>query len=416
MRFRWVVLAVVGALLAACAPGTPDLGFAPKGSTPYGPVAGMGGARSLVPLPDGSVVATRGGARALTRVSGTGQVDPNWGASLPSDCDSAGGALATGSRILFLCGRLRPPSGPMGWQLWRVTTGGQLDPGFGGGDGIVDLPARMVEVGVAPLPAGGVLALGHEVLPPSRTSVPPLLTTVLSPTGHVVASETLPITVPALPDQLDGYRLGAGLVATPTGALAVESLTSTVNGTSTELGQNRQQHFSAAGAALDDPPWGSPGALGIDRIAAVVPLADGRIVQAATTTAIDVEFHHVSVSSSLRATAADGSPDAGFGNGGTVVLDIPGVGRLDPTAMLATNDEHFLFVVGTDPTGAPRIARYDAATGAIDPNFGNAGSLGVLLARVEAVAARTGTDQLYLAGLDAQSRPAVTRIWNQVSG
>jgi hypothetical protein len=132
MRVRWLVLAVVGVLLAACAPGTPDLTFAPKGPIPYGPLATMDGIRSLVALPDGSVVATRGG-RALTRISGTGQVDPNWGSSLPTDCDHSGGAELGGSRILFLCGRVRPPSGPTGWQLWGVTTGGQLDPGFGGG-------------------------------------------------------------------------------------------------------------------------------------------------------------------------------------------------------------------------------------------------------------------------------------------
>jgi hypothetical protein len=416
MRIRWLVLAVVGVLLAACAPGTPDLGFAPKGSIPYGSVGnGAGGVRSLVPLPDGSVVATRGD-RALTRISATGQVDPGWGASLPNDCDSTGGAQAAGSRILFLCGRLRLPSGPMGWQVWRVTTGGQLDPGFGGGDGLVDLPEQMVAASVAPLPGGGVLVLGHDELPPSRTSVPPLLTTVLSPTGAVVSSQTLPIAVTPLPDAADGYRLGSGLVATPTGVLALESLTTTISSTSTEIGQNRLHHFSADGAAVDDPPWSSPGGLGIDRIAGVAPLADGRLVQAATTTTLDVDLHQVTVTSTLRATTAAGAPDDGFGSGGTVVLQLPGGGRLEPSALLATNDERYLVVVGVDPTGAPRIARYDAVTGAIDPGFGNDGSVGVLLPHVEAAAARTGADQLYLGGTDAQGRPAVTRVWNQISG
>jgi hypothetical protein len=83
---------------------------------------------------------------------------------------------------------------------------------------------------------------------------------------------------------------------------------------------------------------------------------------------------------------------------------------------VATNDERFLVVAGTDPTGAARIARYDATTGALDPSFGNDGSLRVLLARVEAETARSGSDQLYLGGLDAQNRPAVTRVWNQVEG
>jgi hypothetical protein len=413
MRVRWLVLAVVGVLLAACAPGTPDLTFAPKGPIPYGPLATMDGIRSLVPLPDGSVVATRGG-RALTRISGTGQVDPNWGSSLPTDCDHSGGAELGGSRILFLCGRVRPPSGPTGWQLWGVTTGGQLDPGFGGGDGMVDLPEQMVVASVAPLPGGGVLALGHEEPIPSRTSAPPILTTVLSPTGHVVSSETLPIAVNPLPDPADGYRLGAALVATATGAIAVESLTTTVAGV-TELGQNRLQHFSAAGAAIDDPPFGGPG-LGIDRVAGVVPLSDGRIVQTGTTTTLDVEFRRTTVTSYLRATTADGSTDAEFGDGGNASLDLPGVGPLTPQALLATSDERFLVLLGDDANGALRIARYDAVTGAIDPGFGRDGSIGILLANTEVVAERTGADQLYLAGTDAQLRPAVTRIWNQISG
>jgi hypothetical protein len=415
MRVRWLVLAAVGVVLAACAPGTPDLGFAPQGSIPYGPVASIDGVRSLVPLPDGSVVATRGG-QALIRISSTGQVDPNWGASLPSDCDHSGGAVPAPDRILFLCGRTQT-SGTVTWQVWRVTTGGQLDPGFGGGDGIVDLPDEMVAASVASLPGGGVLVLGHDELPPSRTSAPPILTEVLSATGHVVSSDTLPLTVQALPDQADGYRLETRLVATPTGAIAIEALTTTINGT-VEVGQNRLQHFSAAGVALDDPGWVSPGStgLGIDRVAGLIPLADGRTVQTGTATIIDVQFHHVVTASYLDATAADGSPDPGFGNGGAVSLDIPGVGRLEPAALVATNDERFLVVAGTDPTGAARIARYDATTGALDPSFGNDGSLRVLLARVEAETARSGSDQLYLGGLDAQNRPAVTRVWNQVEG
>jgi hypothetical protein len=122
------------------------------------------------------------------------------------------------------------------------------------------------------------------------------------------------------------------------------------------------------------------------------------------------------VTSYLRATTADGSTDAEFGDGGNASLDLPGVGPLTPQALLATNDERFLVLLGDDANGALRIARYDAVTGAIDPGFGNDGSVGVLLPHVEAAAARTGADQLYLGGTDAQGRPAVTRVWNQVSG
>lgn len=195
MRARGVVIALGAMLVAACAPGTPDIGFTPSGTIPYGIAAGGTGARrTLVPTADGGVIATAGGARPLTRITAEGVVDEAWGSTLPNDCRNTSGAIATGTSVLFTCSHL-PTSGPQVWQMWRVTAAGVLDPTFGGGDGIVDLPSTINQLEVAALPNGGYLGLGYADVPPSRTSVTPLIAIVFSSTGTTLSTTQIDIPV-----------------------------------------------------------------------------------------------------------------------------------------------------------------------------------------------------------------------------
>jgi hypothetical protein len=416
MRARFVVVALAVGLLAACAPGTPDLGFSPSGSVPYGVNAAQAdGVLQLVAQADGGVIANRSPTRPLTRIDAEGVVDPSWGSSLPNTCRRTTRAIATGTSLLVTCSRLILPSGPEVWQVWRVTSAGHLDPTFGGGDGIIDVLSTVNEFDIVPLPNGGYLGLGHQFTALSTSSVPPLVKIVYSASGTALSSTEIAIPVPALPVEAEGWRLGFRLSASATGVSVVESVTARITANAFDIGMWRVQRFDANGATVATPPLVGPtgGAIvGNDVITGLVALRDGRTAVVGTRTAVNLQVERLSTDSFLWLVGPDGSHDP-LSNG--VPLLLANGGRLDPVAIAATNNERFLVVAGAPPAGAPLVARYDAVSGTLDPGFGNGGRARVALARASAVVTRSGLDQLYLGGADAQGRPAVARIWNHIT-
>ncbi len=422
MRARIVAIAlsaVLALLVAACAPGTPDLGYSPSGSVAYGPVGGgADGPVQLVARADGGVVATRSSDRPLIRIGADGVVDAAWGSTLPNTCRRTGRAVATGTSVLLACSHLTPPRGPEVWQVWRVTAAGALDPTFGGGDGIVDIPSDLNQIDIAALPNGGFLGVGHAETVPSLTSVPPLVAVVYSRTGTVLSSTQITIPVDPLPDVFDGWRLGAALFRTPNGVAAAEAITARLTTNGFEAGLTRVQHFDANGMATDAPAFAAPtsgSGIGSEHIVGIAALSNGRTAIASTTTLVNVDAHSISTDSSLRMTRADGSPDPGFGFGGTVTLQLPAGGRFRPEAVVVTTGCRFILVAGSPPRGGPIVARYDGRTGALDPTFGDHGAFPVFLAQVAAGVPRGDADQVYFGGFDTAGRPAVTRVWNQTT-
>ncbi len=423
MRARFVVIALGALLVAACAPGTPDLGFSPNGSVPYGVAGGpTGGRTALVPTADGGVIATRSGDRPLTRISAEGVVDPTWGSTLPTGCHDTSGAIATGTSVLFTCSHL-PANGPQVWQVWRVTAAGVLDPAFGGGNGIVDLPSTINELEIAALPNGGYLGLGYATLPPSRTSVAPLIAMALSSAGAMVSTTQIDIPIPVIESPINfEWHIATRLVSVPAGVAALERRSAVIPSNGLEDVTTRVQHFDADGAVVDSPVFIGPplaslpnaDTVGFYPIPGFVSLGDGRTATIATVTYVLSQAPDPRVSF-VQVLGANGSPDLQFGNGGVLVLVLADGGRLDPTALVSTNGGRFLVVAGAPANGgAPLVARYDAHTGTLDPTYGNGGRAGVVLAHVDVAEARTGIDQLYLGGTDSAARPAVARIWNHI--
>ena len=160
-----------GAPGCACTPGTPDLAFSPTGLVTYGPSFDSGGPTSLVPLADGSVVATRSSIQPLTRIGAAGAVTLRGAPVSPTDCRTASRGRRRDPDPLRLQPP-RPPSGPLVWQL-AVTAAGVLDPAFGG-DGIVDVPGPRAFDAV-PLAGGGYLGVGWSTTRPPNLSSAPLL-------------------------------------------------------------------------------------------------------------------------------------------------------------------------------------------------------------------------------------------------
>jgi hypothetical protein len=416
MRARRVAIALtVTLLVAACRPGTPDLGFSPSLSVPLGPSPAV--PVQLVPRAGGGVVATGNVTRPLTLVGPNGVVASDWGASLPTDCRRISRAVSSGTSILMTCSPV-PTSGQETWQLWRVTEAGELDPSFGGGDGIVDVPAALQSFDVAPLPGGRALGLGRAAQLQSPTAVTPLVAIVYSATGAVVSTSELPIPLP-IPQLPSGFTWGiaAFVTPTPTGVAAVETLAALSGSFNPNVW--RVQHFDVQGAVLDDPTFshgGSSGsAVGSDQVIGLVGLRDGRTAVAYRRQIVDVEAHFASTFYALSMFLPTGGFDPRFGTGGSRELTDPQGGTLDATSLSATNGDRFLVVAGR-ANGVAEVVRYDATTGALDPTFGNDGHAGTTIRTIDAVASRLGDfDQLYLGGQDHEGRPAVARMWNQLA-
>jgi hypothetical protein len=413
-----LVLAVVGVLLAACAPGTPDLGYSPTGSVSYDGGPEVPDPPSLVPLADGGVAVSGIGAHPLTKITSGGAVDPTWGASLPQTCAKTSRAIAMGPAVVLSC--LAPTStGSYAWQLWRVTAAGALDPTFGGGDGIVPMTAGD-QLDVVPLAGVGLFALDFQSAPPNRNAAMNVRTTVLSATGAVMSTTFMVVPVTALTAPFLGWTFRARLVPVASGALGVVSAGSGISGSpGLGVGLNRRLQFGADGNFVSMSSWTGPTGgdiVGEDVLAGTVVLQDGRIATAGRTAATNTQSGVTSNTSWVKVTTSDGSPDLEFGTDGELRLQDASGGRLDPSVLLATNDERRFVVIGVTSTGARIAARYDSTTGAIDPTFGSGGRIGILLDRVDTAVPRTGINQLYVAGIDAQAHHAVARIWNQIDG
>jgi hypothetical protein len=340
-------------------------------------------------------------------------VDLAWGSSLRNDCARISRVVASGSKLLVTCSEPITPAGGEAWEVWRVTAAGELDPTFGElGDGIAFVPT-VNEVDVAPLPGGGFLALGYAAAPPSRTSVTPLVAFVFSAAGRLTKTTEITIPVEPLSDAFDGWRVTARLLPTATGAVAVEELESSRDGF--EVGTTRLQHFDAAGAVVDDLPFTGPSSgdvVGSEFVWSFAPLPGGRTALAGQSRTVDLSVPLETRGTFLRVLRPDGSPDPGFGTGGSVPLALSAVGARQPLTVVATNGSRFLVVAG-QRGGAAVLERYDAGTGVLDPTFGDGGHAGVTLKTVDALATRAGIDQLYLRGTNAADRPAVARVWDQ---
>src|SRR5262249_34863421 len=137
---------------------------------------------------------------------------------------------------------------------------------------------------------------------------------------------------------------------------------------------------------------------------------------AATLFTVDTLTGHQDTIAYLEMLRTDGTPDPSFGTNGLVSLATRDGARLDPTALAVSGDGRHLVVAGAPAGGPAQVTRYLVADGSHDTSYGDGGWAGVTLARIDAMAPRTGVAQLYLGGRDQQDRPAIARIWDHVAG
>ena len=376
--------------------------------------------------PDGKIVA--GGRRdgagythdpaessdfALARYKPNGRLDPSFGAGgrvltdFSLSFDSLEAVVLQPDGKIVAGGYSSRPDGGSGFALARYESRGRLDPSFGrhGKVRIRFGPSGSAAYALALQPDGKIVAAGtnsgNEVTPQSW------VVARFNPGGS-----------------LDRSFGNGGDVTTAFGLMSsAGAVTLEPNGKIVVLGSSCDHDYAACGLAVAryeadgslDPGFGSGGKAtthfaGFDDIRGngVAVQADGKIVAAGTAGNEDSGNYNFIVAR----YNGDGSLDADFGTGGTVMTDFePGSDEsLDFASALALEPDGAVVVAGTDSHEHFAVALYDAH-GKLDPSFGGTGFVQTDLsgedeARAVAIA-RDG--KIVTAGLAHRSRFALVR-------
>lgn len=415
-RSTWVCRVAVVATavaLAGCLPGSVDRDFGVDGRVQVGELPGR---VSLVGTHQGGVVAT--GDAGLVHVGVDGTVDAGWGAPYPVPCagrddldhDARG-------RFVLACDRSGGDGLPVG-EVVRFTRSGQLDTSFGDG-GVARAPVPVGGLSVAPLPAPGhgYLGVGELAEVGTPDSVPTVAVVVFDRDGAVAASSqiALPTVPPGVPT-IGSWRVSTLVV--PAGAAAVAAVNVTFElVTGLPVGYCLVLRFDAQGVEIGRFDGPSPPAdVGFSAITALTELPDGQLAAATHGEGLILNFPEATPvsSSSIVVYTPDGTALR------AVAPTTPAGGRIDGSSLLATPQGRLVLGGGTSsPDGTTRtavVARYDSATLELDARFGNHGVATVALRSVSDLARRSdGISQVYVGGLDDQSRPTVTRLWNMTT-
>lgn len=383
---RCVLLALV--LVAAMAALAPVARAAPGDLDPTFGTAGSGSERlfpnpentllgAVATQPDGKVVlagGVEGNGVLVFRLLENGAFDPSFGGSgvvLTGAMGINAGARAVAVQPdgkIVIAGSTEV-GGKAGFLVGRFLPEGQLDTGFGGGDGSVAFPVGAKNAGVRALAigAGGRILVAGEAENTSSNNVAGVA--VLTATGEPDASfsadgiTTLESTA--------GNDRGHGIAEAPGGDIVVAD----------ENGAGAGHGFTVVKLLPDgtpDPAFGTagftqtpiPGSTA-GRCTSIALLPDGRILAAGygyDEPGLDAKFAAVRY-------LGDGKLDPSFGNGTGVFTQQLGGGddsarfvALTPSgkALLAGGSEP---VAGNDSPAALRLT----ADGALDPTFGNGG-------------------------------------------
>ncbi len=259
-----------------------------------------------------------------------------------------------------------------------------------GFDGAVQVALSGLPAGVtAPLvtiPAG---ATDADVLLSADAAAPHSLPTGATATGTAgtaVATRAFTVTVRGVPGQVDGSFASGGAAITPVGigedyanAVAVQADgrilvaggAATPGGTQFALVRYDRDGALDAGFGNGGKVTTAIGTKGNDVAAAVAVQADGKILVAGSSDqgATGLDFVVVRYN-------ADGTLDAGFGNGGKVTIDF--AGETDRAWALLVQDDGRIVVGGEANLGAATsgvdfaLARLNA-DGSLDAGFGSGG-------------------------------------------
>ena len=400
---RSLLVGLVGVpilVLGACRPGTPDLDFGERGTVVLPDLAGS----SLFPTLDGGVLV--GDAGPLVRLG----VDGSRGADLeidrPPGCDQLSVLQRDGDGFVGVCQR---PDGDAG--VARTAADGTVDLNFGHG-GVAALPAEMAHVsGVVALPAGGYAVAGTGPQPGTRESAPPVVLAVLDEGGTVAFVESATPGVSPIPPEIDAtpFTSGAGVQSTDSGAAFLASVGTTI--------VSVPFHTAAVTRlAADGRPIGDLIAPGIDLRqdgwTGVVDLDAGRYAIAQTVTTFDFDFHRTSTFGTVSFRLPDGTPDPaapGFSP------QTPAGDLILPRAAVATDGGAHLWIAGSAGADAAVVARFDTATGRLDPAFGAGGVATLPMATVADMAVATdGRPRVYVSGTTSTGERVVTRVFAHV--
>ena len=388
---------------AACKPGAPDPAFGDHGTVA---VAGVTGERRLYPTADGGTLV--GGPIPLVALGPDGVRHDDLDLGLPPGCIGWDTLERDGDGFVGLC---RGAAGPLG--VARTSAAGTPDLAFGD-DGVAPPPVEMPRPqDVVALPAGGYALAGVGPGEGTRASAPPVVVAVLDDAGDVAAVASATPRVQPIPPEIDAtpYASGARVQATDSGAAVLASVGTTV--VNVPFGTTAVSRLDADGDVVDG--LHAPGFdLRRDDWTGVVDLDAGRWAVAATATTFDFEGHRQSTVGTVTIRLPDGSVDPAAP---TISPALPDGRLILPRAVLSTAGGTRLWVAGA-VAGSPTavVARYDAASGALDPAFGTGGIVTLPMASVSDMAVSVdGRARVYVAGTDAGGDVVVTRLFGHTS-
>jgi len=316
--------------------------------------------------------------QALTRLETDGSLDTSFGVSgnavtphfTDSSTESAFGAVLQDDGKIVVVGRSNTIDGSL-FAVARYLSDGSLDPAFNG-TGYNQVPpigdARInyfLDVGLQS--DGKIVAAGYSTslggddsFALMRFNTDGSIDTTFGPNGNGAVFMSFGV----------GYDSQAL-------ALAVQDDDKVVLAgytTSSSLDFNMTlARYTAAG--ISDPSFGSSGVLMVDqfpgshgeRANAVFVQPDGKIVVAGMALLDTVEF-------ALFRCDASGNPDSGFGSGGYVLTEFPGLDAYALSAVLADSGKIVVGgYAGTIDLYNIALARYES-DGSLDDGFGSAGT------------------------------------------
>jgi uncharacterized delta-60 repeat protein len=381
----WLASLLLGATFVAPAragPGALDPGFGAGGLVTTDFAGSLDAANAVAVQADGKIVAAgfafTGGTNfdfALARYNPDGSPDAGFGTNGRVTTDFFGStdvaraiALQPDGKIVVAGEAQRLDASGFDFALARYNADGSLDASFGAGGKVTTGFGSSFDNAhaLALQPDGRIVVAGETIAVGTSND---FALARYNADGSLDAS--FGVSGKVTTDFAGRADSAAGVVLQPDGRIVVTGFASgAATGTDVALARyngdgSLDTTFGTGGLVTTDFSGGTV-PLNNDGAASVALQPDGKIVVAGFTTR-ELTF----VDFALARYNADGSLDAGFGQGGTAVLSFLGNGDVDAASGLAIQADGKIVVGGTTATATQDfgLARYDA-DGRLDLTFG----------------------------------------------